>query len=124
MTAKYLGANLRKGGSISEMTELREYHNMSEKEVLDEMAQKYAEKGLNSIGVLDAIAKDAMERLGMEKQLNLLEEAQRNAARNIPPPKQGEGIPETSPRVRGRVSPELESSPTPHELEVAGRLAE
>ncbi len=97
---------------------------MSEKEVLDEMAQKYAEKGLNSIGVLDVIAKDAMERLGMEKQLNLLEEAQRNAAKNIPPPKQGEGIPETSPRVRGRVSPGLESSPTPHELEVAGRLAE
>jgi len=121
---KYLGANLRKGGSISEMTELREYHNMSEKEVMDEIAQKYAEKGLSSIGVLDVIAKDAMERLGMEKQLALLEEVQRNAAKNIPPPKQGEGIPQTSARVRGRTSPELESSPTPHEVEVAGRLAE
>jgi len=121
---KYLGANLRKGGSISERTELKEYHDMSEKEMMDEMAQKYAERGLNSMGVLDAIAKDAMQRLGMEKELELLEQAQANAAKNIPPPKEGEGVPQQEPRTRGRITPGVEPSTTPREVEMAGRLAE
>jgi len=89
---KYLGANLRKGGSISEKTELREYHDMSEKEAMDEMAQKWAERGLSSVGALDVMAKDAMKRLGMDEALEQLEEAERNAAKNIPPPKKGAGI--------------------------------
>ena len=121
---KYLGSNLRRGGSISQRTELREYHDMSEQEIEDEMAQMYAEKGLGSIGVLDVVAKDAMSRLGMDRELEILAEAERNAAKNIPPPKEGEGISTRGARVRGRTSTELESSATPRETEVAGRLAE
>ena len=121
---KYLGANLRKGGSISQRTELREYHDMSEQEIEDEMSQMFAEKGLNSIGALDVISKDAMERLGMDKELEALAEAERNAAKNIPPPKKGEGVSTTGGPIRGRTSTELESSATPGETEVAGRLAE
>lgn len=89
---KYLGANLRKGGSISEKTELRDYHDMSEKEATDEIAQKWAERGLSSMGALDVMAKDAMSRLGMDRELEALQMAQQNAAKNIPPPKQGEGV--------------------------------
>lgn len=89
---KYLGANLRKGGSISKKKELKDYHDMSEKETVDEMAQQNAEIGLSSIGALDVMAKDAMSRLGMDRELELLEEAQANAIKNRPPPKEGEGV--------------------------------
>ena len=108
---KYLGANLRKGGSISEKTELKNYHDMSEKEAMDEMAQKWAERGLGSVGALDVMAKDAMSRLGMDRELEILEEAEQNAAKNIPPPKEGEGVAQGGERVRGRISPELEGGP-------------
>ena len=120
---KYLGANLRKGGSISERTELREYHDMSEQEIMDELAQKYAERGLNSIGVLDVVAKDAMSRLGMDRELELLEESRRNAAKNIPPPKEGEGVSTEKPREKG-LATGVESMPTSRETEMSGVLAE
>ena len=110
---KYLGANLRKGGSISERTELKDYHDMSEQEVTDELAQKWAERGLSSIGALDVMARDAMSRLGMEKELEALDAAQQNAAKNIPPPKQGEGV-----------SKDLEERATTTPTRVEGELAE
>ena len=86
---KYLGANFQRGGIISLYTALREYFDMSEKEAIDEIARIFAEKGLSSVGALDVMAKDAMSRLGMDKELELLNEAQKNAAKDIPPPKEG-----------------------------------
>ena len=86
---KYLGANFFKSGVIDLETCLKNYFDMSEKEAKDTIARLYALQGLSSVGALDVMAKDAMSRLGMDKELELLEEAQKNAAKNIPPPKQG-----------------------------------
>ena len=91
---KYLGANLRKGGSISEKTELRDYHDMSEKEARDEMAQKRVDMAMSSPGMLEFEALEAMELLGMDKAVKKLKELQQKAVKNNPPPKEGEGLSE------------------------------
>jgi hypothetical protein len=69
--------------------------------------------GLKSIGVLDVISKDAMSRLGMDRELEMLEEAERNAMKNKPPPKEGEGLSENLMEQAGGT-----------ETRVAGELAE
>lgn len=83
---KYLGANFYKSDVISLYQCLRGYFDMSEKEAMDEIGRIFAIKGLSSVGALDAMAKDGMERLGMEKELEILREAEKNAVKNVPPP--------------------------------------
>ena len=104
---KSIGKALRQGGSISHKTELRNYQDMSEKEADDEMAQMVAENALIEPGVRGVVAKDAMERLGMHKELEALEEAEQRAERAIPPVPQTEGMPSIA-RQRGRQTPNLE----------------
>jgi len=118
---KGLGKALRQGGSISHMTELRQYQDMSQKEAEDEMAQIAAEIALQEPAVREVIAKSAMARLGMDQSLEALEEAEGQVVAGRPPLRTspestGRGIAPT----RGRISPDLESMPTPHE-QAAGR---
>ena len=120
---KLLGANLRKGRSISQKTELKEYQNMSEKEAMDELAQIFAETGLSAQGMLEFVARDAMERLGMDKALEMLEQAKASAMKNRPPPKEAEGVLEPEPETRGREGGP-EGRPTPHETAVGSMLAQ
>ena len=114
---KALGQSLRQGGSISHMTELRDYQNKSLKEAEDEIAQMFAENALKEPGVRDVAAKDAMARLGMDKELEALEEAEGSAERPIPPVPKGR-VNTDMVRQRGRSSSELERSPTLGEHEV------
>lgn len=127
-TRKVLGKGLRQGGSISHKTELRNYHDMSEKEAEDEQAQIQAEEAMQQPAVQAVVAKDAMKRLGMEQQLEELEQAEQMAKQKVvkgsPPIPQGEGISTEGIRTRGRVSPSLEAIPTPKEEEIEQRLAQ
>ena len=118
---KGLGKALRQGGSISHMTELRQYQDMSQKEAEDEMAQIAAEIALQEPAVREVIAKSAMARLGMDQSLEALEQAEQQVVAGRPPIRTS---PESTGRdaaaVRGRTSPDLESMPTPGE-QAAGR---
>lgn len=118
---KALGKTLRQGGSISQLTELRQYHDMSQKEADDEMAQQFAELAMKEMAVREVLAKDAMERLGMTKELAAIEEAERVEKQKLvasrPPIRQGEGL-NLDIQRRGRESPELGAIPTPTEMEV------
>lgn len=109
---KALGKALRQGLSISHLTELMDYQDMSLKDALDEIAQMAAEKALEGPGISDVIAKGGMDRLGMDKERQALEEVEQEAARRTPPVPQGEGVNMDMVRQRGRSSPELERSPT------------
>ena len=125
---KALGRTMRQGGSISHKTELRKYHDMSEEEAENEMAQIHAEDAMKEPSVRGGIALDAMERLGMHKALEQIRQAmqteKQRIARPIPPIQQTGEIRTGAEMVRkrGRVMPELESIPTPHETEITGGL--
>jgi hypothetical protein len=121
---KALGKALRQGGSISHMTELRQYQDMSQKEADNEIAQIAAEMAMQEPAVREVVAKNAMMRLGMSQELQALEEAQGQAARPIPPVPQGQGLNMAGTSTRGRISPELGAAPTPQETEVTGRMAQ
>jgi len=118
---KALGKALRQGGSISHMTELRQYEDMSQKEAEDEIAQIAAETAMSEPAIREVVAKNAMERLGMTKELEALTEAEKVArqkvVKSIPPIQQPQGITagREMVRQRGRITPELESMPTPEE---------
>lgn len=118
---KALGKGLRQGGSISHITELRQYQDMSQKEAEDEIAQMAAEMALQEPAVRLVVAKSAMDRLGMHKELEQLEMAEKQAGmvKTIPPVPQGEGISREMIKTRGRETPGLESVPSPKEAEVA-----
>ena len=118
---KTLGRTLRQSGSISHFTELTQYENMSRKEALDELAQIFAEEALREPSVRGPVSLDAMDRLGMHKERQMLEEAQARAARPIPPvPKMTTGA--GGVKRQGRISPEMESIAAPHEEEIRGGL--
>jgi len=124
---KALGKALRQAGSISHKTELRNYHDMSEQEADDEQAQINAEDIMQEPAVRAVIAKDSMSRLGMDRELEILEEAEQEEKQKVvkgkPPPRQGEGVSMAGVKTRGRVSPELGTSTTPQEGEVGQELA-
>lgn len=121
---KALGKGLRQGGSISLKTELRQYHDMSEKESDDEMAQIAAEEVMKEPFIREVVAKDAMTRLGMEKELEMLttaeQEAKQKVVRNKPPVPTSEGMNMSLARQRGRVTPE--GGPAPREQQTTARL--
>ncbi len=120
---KALGKGLRQGGSISLKTELRQYQDMSEKESEDEMAQIAAEEVMKEPFIREVVAKDAMTRLGMEKELEMLtaaeQEAKQKVVRNKPPVPAGEGMNMSLARQRGRVTGGV---PTPGEQQTNARL--
>jgi len=122
---KALGKGLRQGGSISHMTELRQYEDMSEKEAEDEIAQIIAETALQEPGLRVPIVKNAMARLGMDKELEILEAAEQaqnqKIAKAIPPVNVGEGINTEMARTRGR-SEGFETVASPREQRIAARL--
>ena len=124
---KALGKGLRQGGSISHMTELRQYEDMSEKEADDEQAQIAAEIAMQQPAIQAVVAKNAMARMGMQKELEMLEQAEQEAAqkvtKSVPPVPQGEGINTEMAKTRGRVSPELGATATPQEQKVTRELA-
>jgi len=122
---KALGNKLRVSGSISQKTELKLYHDMSEAEAEDEMAQINAEETMRSEVMRAATAKDALSRLGMDRVLEELAKAEaegnrQQVARKKPPPNIGEGgnTGERMVRQRGRTSPGLEPSTTLQEQRV------
>ena len=119
---KALGKGLRQGGSISHKTELRQYHDMSEKEAEDEMAQQLAEMIMAQPGVLEPVVKDALTRLGMHKELEALEEVEARMTKGNPPVPQGEGINMDMVTQRGRTTPGVSSVPTPHETMTRERV--
>jgi hypothetical protein len=109
---KALGKALRQAGSISLLTELMDYHDMTRKEAEDEIAQIYAEIIMRSPGVLEVAARDGMERMGMSRMRELLEQAQQEAAggritEEIPPVRQGQGLNMAGTSRRRQGSPEL-----------------
>lgn len=120
---KTLGANLRKGGSISLITELTKYHDMSKEEALDEQAELIAEQAMSQPGALEGTTRDALMRLGMDQQLKEIDEAKK--ASHFPPPR---NVPETMPTgyesvpKQGRVPPGLEAGVTPRETALGGGL--
>ena len=121
---KALGKTLRQGGSISQATELRDYHDMSQKEVDDEMAQMWAETAMKEPIMREFVTKDAMKLMGMTKELAVIEEAEQREKQKLvasrPPIQQGEGL-NLDMQRRGRESPELGAIPTPQEAEL-GRV--
>jgi len=127
---KGLGKSLRVGGSISQLTELKSYQDLSEQEADDEMAQIAAETILRSPGVMEVVGRDAMSRLGMSRELEAIEQAGQEAQQSIagrkPPIRQSSGVTTGADMVqqRGRVSPELESAETMGEHEAGRTLQE
>lgn len=116
---KALGKSLRQGGSISHITELREYQDMSQKEAEDEMAQMAAEAAMQDPSLQGIVARNAVSRLGMAQTEEAMDEAEQNALKPMPPIMQGENYTGSEMvRKRGRTSPELESRATPREMEV------
>ena len=85
---------------------------MSVQEAREVMARKRVDMALNSQGMLEFQAMDAMELLGMEKQVKQMKELQQSAVKNNPPPKEGEGLSEdltekastTETRVEGELA--------------------
>jgi len=125
---KSLGKALRQGGSISHKTELLDYHDYSEKQAEDEIAQQAAEEAMKDPLLREVIAKDAMKRLGMQEQLDQITKIENMAKelgnkrgnqsmRSQPPNQTGEGmgVMEDALRTRGRGSPEMGAIPTPRE---------
>lgn len=117
---KMLGQNLRNGGSISRLTELTQYHDLSMEEAEEEMAQMYAERAMEEQGIREFVSRSAMERAGMVRELELLREAEARAAGPRPPKRQRE---EQDLEVRGvrkldRSSPELEQMPGLQQTEI------
>ncbi len=110
---KMLGQNLRNGGSISRLTELTQYHDLSMEEAEEEMAQMYAERAMEEQGIREFLSRGAMERAGMVKELELLAEAERRAAGPRPPKRQREmqDLDVRGVRKLDRSSPELEQMP-------------
>lgn len=121
-TRKALGKGLRQGGSISHQTELRDYHDMSEKEADDEMAQMAAEGIMEEPMMRQVIGKDAMSRLGMKRELEEMEQVEKGLVKNKPPNQTGEEINMDLVRSRGRMAG-MEGTPTPVEHEVERTLA-
>jgi hypothetical protein len=117
---KILGMQLRRAGTISEETELKDYHDMSQKEIDDEQAWKLVDLIMKEPAMLEQAMLDAMTRLGMEKERAALEQAKAEANKQIvqkkPPIRQGEGISRPAP-TRGRTAG-FEATATPQEGEV------
>ena len=115
-TRKGLGKALRQGGSISKLAELRDYHDMSQAEIDEELAQQYAEKTMEDPLVQGAMGRDALEMLGMEKAAQAIKkiDAQTAALGKAPylgvgstPPNQtgeGMGVAQDAVQKRGRAS--------------------
>ena len=120
---KALGKALRQAGSISLYTELTQYHDMSEKDATDEIAQIFAERAMESEAVQNVLAKDAMDRLGMDKEKEALEEAERIEKQKItksrPPIQKGEGLNMAGVKRRGRKTSDLGKLPSTTETEMS-----
>ena len=115
---KSLGNNLWNGGqgSISLKTALVHYHDMTNEEADEEIAQKLAETGIFNPAISTEVAIDAAERLGMEKSKQLLEGQKSGApAPGVPG---GTGAESVTRLQRG--TPEMGQSQFPQEAEVAG----
>jgi hypothetical protein len=100
---------------------LKDYFDMSEKEVEDEMAQIAAETALQQPAIQEAVAKNAMVRMGMQQQLQALEEAQSQVVKGNPPIQQSKGfnIGQRNVATQGRVGATAQPVPTPAEQEQA-----
>jgi len=113
---KALGKALRQAKSISLYTELTQYHDMSEKDAMDEIAQIFAEMAMESPAVQAVVAKNAMERLGMDKEKEALEDAEREERQRMgksrPPIQKGEGLNMAGVKRRGRKTPDLGRVPS------------
>lgn len=116
---KALGKALWQAGAISMLTMLTKYFDYSEKEAMDEIAQIAAEQAMKEPAVRMVVAKNAMSRLGMKKELEQLEQVEKGLVESKPPIQQGEGLNLAGVSRRGYGSPELESMPTAKEEEVA-----
>ena len=112
---KMLGTNQQKAGVYSQLYNLTKYHDMTEDEARDEMAQILVEFALKQPGALEAATMNAMERLGV-KQITEGAEGMEKKASKSPPPR---NLPEEMPTgaesipVVGRAQQGL---PTPGEL--------
>jgi len=111
---KMLGTNMQTSGVISHLHNLMRYHDMTEEQARDMMAQILVEFALKQPGALEAATRDAMERVGA-KQLEEGAESMGKASHSPPP----RNMPETMPTgaesipVEGRA---MQGMPTPGEL--------
>lgn len=113
---KMLGTNLQKAGVISQLYNLMKYHDMTEEQARDMMAQILVEFALKQPGALEAATRNAMERLGV-KQIEEGTESMGKASHYPPPRNMPEIIPtgaESIP-IEGRA---MAGMPTPGELRV------
>ncbi|GAG74942.1 unnamed protein product, partial [marine sediment metagenome] len=119
---KNLGANLRRAGSISLLTELTKYHDMSREEAEDELSQILAEKALQQVLSTEFLTRDAMARQGMDQALEEIKEAEKKASKFPPPRREPETIPtgQESTQKRDRGSPEMQGGPSPREVAMGG----
>lgn len=118
---RILGANLQSGGVISHKGDLMRYHDMTEEEAEDEIAQLNAEAVMKEPGMREGVLLDALERLGMYQQMERLRGlTQGNKIEEIPPNQRTSvGPSREGTRIQGRqVGPE--SGPTPSEVEGGG----
>lgn len=116
---KMLGANLHRSGIISHQTCLSEYHDMGREEAAEEIARVIAEKALENPTIQQAVAMDAVDKLGLERAKELIQqqgvELQRGGSRRMPEnmPTGAESVPQT-----GRTMPGAEgAAPSPEEAE-------
>lgn len=119
---KGLGKAFWQGGAISQETMLMEYFDMSSKEARDEMARILSEMALKQPAMLAVTMRDAMARLGMDRELEKLEEAQQMGVQSTPPSQAGEGV-NLPPATRGRgTQGGVAAMPTRQEQEMGARL--
>lgn len=118
---KGLGKAYWQGGAISQETMLQEYFDMSFKEAHDEMARILAELALKQPEMLAVAMRDAMKRLGMDMELEQLEQAEKMGVKGNPPLQVGEGI-NLPPGGRRGTQEGVIPMPTRQEQEIGARL--
>jgi len=116
---KTLGNNLWNGGqgSISLKRTLVEYHDMTNEEADEEIAQKMAETAIFDPAMAIEVALDAAERMGMEKAKELLL-TRKGGASGVAGTPRTTGA-ESVTRLKRGMS-EMEQAQFPQELETGG----
>jgi len=95
---KSLGSQLKAAGDISDLHNLMKYHNMTLKEAMGEIIQKAAERALLVID--QAIGMDALAQMGLESEVQQVEEAQQQMQQPGKPQQEATGYDGATKRGR------------------------
>ena len=119
---KGLGKAYWQGGAISQETMLQQYFDMSYKETQDEMSRILIEMVMKQPTLLGFAMRDALERLGMDKQLEELRASGELGVEGEPPLNVGEGT-NLPPSVQGKgTQAGMTPTPTMGEQQMGAKL--